>query len=91
MSPRIAASRLTIEARLDWVHHRDFQPAAGEPVRLAADPEGCVFRSLMIAALEAAGRPWRVLAQSRSHAGIMAAVRAGAAVTAMAGARRRPT
>jgi DNA-binding transcriptional LysR family regulator len=79
-----AARTLSVEARLDWVHHRDFRPAAGEPVGLAAYPEGCVFRGRMIAGLEAAGRPWRVLAQSRSHAGIMAAVRAGAAVTAMA-------
>lgn len=54
------------------------------PVDLAAYPEGCVFRAAMVAALDADGRAWRVAMQSRSHAGVMAAVRSGRAVTAVA-------
>jgi DNA-binding transcriptional LysR family regulator len=38
----------------------------------------------MIAALELKHRQWRVAVQSQSHAGIMAAVHAGLAVTSMA-------
>jgi DNA-binding transcriptional LysR family regulator len=38
----------------------------------------------MIAALEARHRQWRVAIQSQSHAGIVAAVNAGLAVTSMA-------
>jgi len=53
-------------------------------VPLAAYPEGCVFRKAMIETLEQAHRPWFVQAQSRTHAGIVAALRAGIAVTAMA-------
>lgn len=60
-----------------------------QDVRLAAYPEGCVFRRAMIEALEAAGQSWRVAVQSRSHAGIFAAVRAGVAVTSVA-ARTAP-
>lgn len=56
----------------------------GEQVDLAAYPEGCVFRRAMIAALEGAGQNWRVAVQSRAHAGIFAAVRAGLAVTCVA-------
>ena len=37
-----------------------------------------------MAALEAGGRPWQIVAQSRSHAGVLAAVRGGIAVAAMA-------
>jgi len=59
------------------------QPATGV-LRLAAYPEGCVFRKAMIETLEKAGRPWTVAVQSRSHAGIFAAVRAGLAVTSVA-------
>ncbi len=67
------------EVALHWVG-----TAMPGPVRLAAYPEGCVFRRAMIAALEAEGRPWQVAIQSRSHAGIFAGVRAGVAVTCAA-------
>ena len=57
---------------------------------LAAYPEGCVFRRAMIGALEAEGQQWRVAVQSRSHAGIFAAVRAGVAVTSVAAGTAPP-
>lgn len=79
LESRPAQARAVAEVALQWVGI----PPDGV-VRLAAYPEGCVFRRAMIGALEAAGRPWRVAVQSRSHAGIFAAVRAGVAVTSAA-------
>lgn len=67
---------------LNWVGQP--APDRAAPVRLAAYPEGCVFRRAMTGALEAAGLGWRIALQSRNHAGIFAAVRAGVAVTAVA-------
>lgn len=72
------------ELALDWVALPGAVPKPQLAVPIAAYPEGCVFRRAMIAALEAEQRPWFVQAQSRTHAGIIAAVRAGLAVTAMA-------
>lgn len=83
VSPPTSA-RLMIEAELRWVFHADFRLDPEAPIMLAAYPEGCVFRRAMISALEAARIPWRVVTQSRSHAGVLTAVRAGIAVTSMA-------
>ena len=69
---------------LGWVFHPDMSPKLGEPISIAAYPEGCVFRRAMISALEAVHKPWLVAAQSRNHAGIIAAVRGQLAVTSMA-------
>lgn len=68
------------EVPLHWVRNGTLPDQA----RLAAYPEGCVFRRAMIGALETAGEGWQVTVQSRSHAGIFAAVRAGIAVTSVA-------
>lgn len=72
------------EVQLRWVMAEDAPVLQRETVALAAYPEGCVFRRAMIERLEAAHVPWQVQAQSRTHAGIVAAVKAGIAVTAMA-------
>jgi DNA-binding transcriptional LysR family regulator len=85
LESRPAQTRAVAEVSLHWVG----VPPEGI-VRLAAYPEGCVFRRAMIAALEAAGRPWQVAFQSRSHAGIFAAVRAGVAVTSVAAGTAPP-
>jgi len=54
------------------------------PLPLAVSREGvCVFRERAIAALEAAGIPWRIAYTSASLSGISAAVRAGLAVTVL--------
>ncbi len=79
LDSRPALTRAAAEVPLSWVG-----AAQGGTVRLAAYPEGCVFRRAMIASLQAAGRPWQVAVQSSSHAGIFAAVRAGVAVSAIA-------
>ncbi len=79
LDSRPALTRAAAEVPLSWVG-----AAKGGTVRLAAYPEGCVFRRAMIASLEAAGRAWQVAVQSSNHAGIFAAVRAGVAVSAVA-------
>ncbi len=84
LASRPSSARISTEARLNWVYGHSFDPSDEGTINLAAYPEGCVFRRAMIAALEATHRSWRVAVQSRSHAGIMTAVRAGLAVTSMA-------
>ena len=56
----------------------------GAPVALSAYPEGCVFRKAMITSLDSRSIPWRVASQSKSRSGVVAAVRAAAAITVMA-------
>ena len=75
---------LISETKLLWTCHPSWCPDAASTIPLAVYPEGCVFRRAMMKALEAAGKTWRIVAQSRSHAGVLAAVRGGMAVTAMA-------
>lgn len=72
------------ELPLCWVMAPIALPASDMALPLAAYPEGCVFRRAMIETLEAVRRPWYVQAQSRTHAGIVSAVRAGLAVSSMA-------
>lgn len=76
---RPALTREEAQVQLHWLG----RPAPGV-LRLAAYPEGCVFRRAMVTALDQAARPWQVAVQSRGQAGIFAAVRAGAAVTVVA-------
>lgn len=90
LGSRPALTRAVADVPLVWVGLPGLIRSAAGPVRLAAYPEGCVFRRAMIAALEAAGRPWQVSVQSRSHAGIFAAVRAGLAVTSVAAGTAPP-
>ena len=80
LAARPAQAVAAREVALHWVA----KGAGQHQPLLAAYPEGCVFRRAMIGALEAAGLPWRVALQSRSHAGIFAAVRSGVALTAVA-------
>lgn len=79
-----SSARFMIEAKLNWVFHPDFKRTVDSPVALSAYPEGCVFRKAMIASLETKLIPWRVAFQSKSRSGVIAAVRAGAAITVMA-------
>ena len=72
------------ELPLCWVTAAEAFPAPSVALPLAAYPEGCVFRRAMIETLEAVHRPWYVQTQSRTHAGIVAAGRAGLAVSSMA-------
>lgn len=84
LETRPPSAVLGLNMALSWVAHPALKPGAAEAVALAAYPEGCVFRRAMIASLDRAGRTWHVAAQSRNHAGILAAVWGQLGVTAMA-------
>jgi DNA-binding transcriptional LysR family regulator len=84
LAARPADALFQAELPLRWVFSTKYGPGPGAAVPLAAYPEGCVFRMAMISALEQARKPWHVQVQSRTHAGILAAVRSGLAVTSMA-------
>lgn len=54
-----------------------------KPVPLVLSPHPCVYRAAAVSALEAAGRPWRLVFSSPSYAGTIAAVKAGMGITVM--------
>jgi DNA-binding transcriptional LysR family regulator len=61
----------------DFAHARSALAARRQPLPLVASPPPCVYRSRAAAALDATGTPWREVYSSPSHAGAVAAVRAG--------------
>lgn len=63
----------------EWVTHRLAAPA--EPLPLIAFVPPCTFRAAGIAALDAAGMPWRLAFTSPSLSGLWAAAEAGLGVT----------
>ena len=52
-----------------------------EPVPLILAPKPCVYRAAAMFALDRAGRRWRIALSSPSHAGTLAAVKAGLGLT----------
>lgn len=68
---------------LVWVAGARLVLAAGEPLPLVLAPAPDVYRRGTLAALDAAGRPWRMVLTSPSLAGLQAAVRAGLGVTVL--------
>lgn len=65
-----------------WLAGRGFTPPApGEPWPLALFDAPCVFRDAALGALDAAGLPFRVVYSTPSLSGLLAAVRAGLAIT----------
>ena len=54
-----------------------------EPLPLALFQAGCVFRDWALASLDGIGRPYRIAYTSASFSSILAAVKAGLAVTAL--------
>lgn len=68
--------------RARWLAGPGFvPPAAGAPWPLALFDAPCVFRAAALQALDAARLPWRILYSTPSLSGLLAAVRAGLAVT----------
>jgi DNA-binding transcriptional LysR family regulator len=67
---------------LAWVGDASLARGAGA-VPLVMAPQPCVYRAAAIAALGRAGRPWRQTLTSPSHAGTIAAVRAGLGLTVL--------
>jgi len=64
-----------------WVVAAGYELHKREPLPLALYPEGCLFRRWATRALEDEGRQWRCAYISQSSAAILAAVRAGFAVS----------
>ena len=67
---------------LKWVGDANLI-APNKPIPLVLSPEPCVYRSSAIKALEEAGRPWRLVFSSPSHASTVAATKAGMGITVM--------
>jgi DNA-binding transcriptional LysR family regulator len=67
---------------LEWVGDASLVEA-GKPLPLVLSPQPCVYRAGAIAALESAGRPWRLAFSSPSFAGTIAAVQAGMGLTVL--------
>ena len=72
-----AHTEVVARLRRVWVASREFQLADGEPLPLVLPVAPCIFRNSVLAALDAIGRPWRIVLSTPSLAGIRAAVRAG--------------
>ena len=69
---------------LRWAGAADHAAHERDPLPLALSRRGvCIFREQSLEALESAGRPWRVAYTSTGLAGLLAAVRAGLAVTVL--------
>lgn len=74
--------RLRLEP-LVWMAGAGFVFDPNQPIPLCLWPPGCLFRDRIIAALDAAGLPWRVAYTSPSLTGVRAAVAAGIGISAM--------
>jgi hypothetical protein len=64
-----------------WVGREDFEVAAGAPLPLVLNPEGCIFRAHALAAMGREGLNWRELYVSTSPTGVNIPVRTGLALT----------
>lgn len=68
---------------LDWAASPRLLTDADDPVPLVLPPSPDVYRRRALSALDAIGRPWRVVYTSQSLAGLQAAVQAGLGVTVL--------
>ncbi|HTH97051.1 MAG TPA: LysR substrate-binding domain-containing protein [Stellaceae bacterium] len=66
-----------------WVAGQEADPSA-EPVPLAVFPPGCIYRARAVAALEQAGRRWRIAYASQGLIGVQAAVASGLGIAILA-------
>ena len=71
-----------LEEPLAWVAAASLV-RPGQPLPLVLAPQPCVYRAAALRALEAAGLSWRHALISPSHAGSIAAVRAGLLLTVL--------
>lgn len=89
--PNVSAAH-TWEEQIVWVGAGSTDAGSGKQHTLAvvAQPEGCVYRRRMEERLAASGQAFRFVMTTGSHAGMVAAVRAGLGVTAVAGSTVPP-
>lgn len=71
-----------LDEPLAWVGNPALVAADG-PLPLVLAPQPCVYRAAALRTLESHGRPWRQALASPSHAGTLAAVRAGLGLTVL--------
>jgi DNA-binding transcriptional LysR family regulator len=76
------------EEPLAWAYAEDADLDPGQPLPLAVFPDPCIYRESAIAALNKAGRAWRLVFESSSMAGCLSAASSGFAVTVIAGSQR---
>lgn len=80
---RMPAGETVRRERLRWVGAARSAPTAEDPLPLALYSEGCVCRAIALAALDAAGRRWRIAYSSRSISVLQSAVLEGIALSVM--------
>ncbi|HEX6958981.1 MAG TPA: LysR substrate-binding domain-containing protein [Ferrovibrio sp.] len=83
-----SGERLRVDP-LVWLAGPGFTLDRDEPVPLCLFPPGCLFRDRVTAALDEAGRPWRIVYTSPSIAGLQAAVAAGIGLSILTAASDR--
>jgi DNA-binding transcriptional LysR family regulator len=76
-----ANSEVLAHLPMVWIGGADILRKSDEPLPLAVFEAPCFFRAAAIAALDGAGRPWRVAFTSPSLAGLWAALNAGLGIT----------
>ena len=81
--------RWTVRLPLTWVASKAVDLRA-DPLPLVLFSQPCRWRAPLLAALDAADRPWRVAFESTNLAGVQAAVRAGLGVAALLPANVEP-
>ena len=69
--------------KLVWLAARGHRPERNDPLPLALFPTGCRARPHIAAALDAAGKRWRVACTSSSQGGIHSAIETGLCITAL--------
>lgn len=75
---------------LQWVAASGTNHAAAARLPLVLFADGCAYRPVILRRLKAAGIPFSIVYTSNSLAGVLAAVRAGLGVTALAESSLRP-
>lgn len=82
--PRSPGGKVLRREPLVWAGAVDHDITDRDPLPLALSRRGvCIFREQALAALDSAGRQWRIAYTASSLSTIVAAVRAGLAVTAL--------
>lgn len=69
---------------LRWVSSESYQPAANQPILIAAAPEPCMYRQTMERQLEGRAGGWSLFLTSTSYGALCGAVSSGVGVTLLA-------